>query len=304
MTLPKQRRLMRNLVLLSILCLLCAAPVGAQVPAPYGGVLDLLGKGDYRDGVLKVNLPRADLHVRIAGYEVPTAFGFSGWVAMTRGSGGHDVMMGDLVLLEDEVNPVMSALLAHGFEVTALHNHFFFENPRVFYMHVHGHGEPVDLARRLQPALALTGKHSPPAESGGRTLPAGPLDGTRLAAIIGHPGEQNKTVYKIVIGRPDLRVMDMGATVNSRMGLNTWAAFVGSDSDAMVCGDVAMLDTEVDGVLRALRGHGLDVVAIHHHMTGTTPQIIFLHYWGRGPADALAKGVRAALDGLGPKKQG
>ncbi|HZL94083.1 MAG TPA: DUF1259 domain-containing protein, partial [Vicinamibacterales bacterium] len=130
-----------------------------DVPADYQQVLSTLGKqGDYKANVLKVNIPRNDLSVTVANVKTPTPFGFGGWVALTKGSGGMDVMMGDLVLTEDEVNPVMSALLDNGLEVTALHNHFFWEQPRIFYMHVHGHGSAADLARKVKPALDLIGK--------------------------------------------------------------------------------------------------------------------------------------------------
>ena len=280
---------------------LFAAPVFAQdMPADYASVLKTLGKqGDFKDNVLKVNMPRNDLKVSIDGIATPTSFGFGGWVALTKGNGGMDVMMGDLVLTEREVNPVMSALLENGLEVTALHNHFFFDSPRIFYMHVHGHGKASELATKVQPALALIGRSGDSgAVAEGRAL-TGTLDGAQLAKIIGHQGEQNGPVYKITIGREDLALKEMGASINARMGLNTWAAFYGSDADAVVAGDVAMRDTEVTGVLKALRTNGIDVVAIHHHMTTTQPTVYFLHYWGHGPAQKLATGVRAAVDQLG-----
>ena len=130
-----------------------------DMPAEYQQVLTALGKqGDFKDNVLKVNIPRNDVSVTVANVKTPTPFGFGGWVAMTKGTGGMDVMMGDLVLTQDEVNPVMSALLDNGLEVTALHNHFFWDEPRMFYMHVHGHGTPADLARKVKPALDLIGK--------------------------------------------------------------------------------------------------------------------------------------------------
>ena len=283
-----------------------ARPSAAQdMPADYKEVLTTLGKtGDFKDGVLKVNIPRNDVHVTIKGREAPTPFGFGGWVALTKGDGGHDVMMGDLVLREDEVNPVMSALLDNGLDVTALHNHFFWDQPRMYYMHVHGMGTAADLATRVKPAIAILDKAAASAGGAGAAAakPAAPatgLDDAALAKAIGHPGERTGAVYKITIGRPDIQVREHGALVNARMGLNTWAAFTGTDADAMVAGDVAMLEAEVTPVLKALRANGIDVVAIHHHMTGVSPGVIFLHYYGTGSADKLARGVKAAVDQLG-----
>jgi len=272
-----------------------------DMPADYAAVLKGLGKaGDFKDGVLKVNLPRTDLKVTINQRPAPTPFGFGGWVALTKGDHEMDVLMGDLVLLENEVNPVMSAILQNGLDVTALHNHFFWEQPRIFYMHVHGTGTAADLAKRIKPAVDIIDQAvkaaAPPAAP---AAPAVGLDTAALAKIIGQQGEQNGPVYKITIGRPDIDLREHGAKINARMGLNTWAAFAGSDADAMVAGDVAMLEGEVTPVLKALRAGGLNVVAIHHHMTDAKPVVIFLHYYGTGPAQELAKGVRAAIDLLG-----
>ena len=283
--------------------LMLANTVHAQeMPAEYKSVLTTLGRnGDFKDAVLKVNISRSDLHVRIGGREAPTPFGFGGWIALTKGEGGQDVMMGDLVLTEDEVNPVMSAILEHGLEVTALHNHFFHEQPRVFYMHVHGMGTAAEMASRVKPALDLIGASASRNQTSAPAAPSQPaatLDGAALGKIIGQPGEQSGPVYKITIGRPDIALREHGAVINARMGLNTWAAFAGSDADAMVAGDVAMLESEVTAVLKALRTNGLQVVAIHHHMTGVKPVVIFLHYFGTGPAPKLATGVRAAIDQL------
>lgn len=293
-----------------VLVLLCAAASAASAsaqtaatPAEYQGVLTSLGRaGDFKDGVLKVNIPRGDIKVTIQKRPAPTPFGFGGWVALTKGTGGMEVLMGDLVLTEDEVNPVMSALLDNGLEVTALHNHFFWEQPRIFFMHVHGTGSAADLAKRLTPALALIPKPAP-AAPGAAASASSSLNTAALATTIGHDGEQSGAVYKVTIGRPDIALTEHGATINARMGLNTWAAFTGSDADAMVAGDVAMLANEVNPVLKALRAHAINVVAIHHHMTGTSPTVFFLHYYGTGPAGKLAAGVRAAIDqlGKGPK---
>jgi len=272
-----------------------------EMPAEYQGVLKSLGKqGDFKADVLKINIPRNDLKITVDGVATPTPFGFGGWLAMTKGDHG-DVMMGDLVLLEEEVNPVMSALLDNGLEVTALHNHFFFDDPRMFYMHVMGHGTPAELAKKAKPGLDLIGHVSTTRSRtpGVATLQPGTIDTAKIAKIAGHTGEQTGQVYKITVGRDDLKIQEMGATINARMGLNTWAAFVGTDQNAAVAGDIAMLEKEVTPVVKALRRNGLDVVAIHHHMTGTNPTIIFLHYWGKGPAEKLAGGFKAALDQLG-----
>jgi len=286
-----------------VMLALGSAAFAQEMPADYTAVLKTLGRqGDFKSNVLKVNIPRNDLKVTIDGIATPTAFGFGGWIAMTKGNGGHDVMMGDLVLLEDEVNPVMSALLDNGLEVTALHNHFFFESPRVFYMHVHGHGMAADLAKEVKPALDLIGKGSPKHVStvtgGSSTVSGGQMDTAKLAQIVGHQGEQSGQVYKITVGRDDLNVKEMGAIINARMGLNTWAAFYGTDASAEIAGDVAMLADEVTPVLKALRANGLNVVAIHQHMIGQ-PAIYFLHYWGAGSAAHLAEGFKAALNQLG-----
>jgi hypothetical protein len=273
-------------------------PQQQPMPADYAAVLASLGKtGDFKDNVLKVNVPRSDLKVTIKGRPAPTPFGFGGWIAMTKGTGGQDVLMGDLVLTQDEVNPVMSALLANGLDVTALHNHFFWDQPRIVYMHVHGLGQAADLTSRVKPALDLIPSAKPAGSAA--VAPSATLNTAAIGQTVGHQGEQSGPVYKITIGRSDVQVSEHGAAINARMGLNTWAAFTGTDADAMVAGDVAMLEQEVTPVLKALRANGIDVVAIHHHMTGTQPLVVFLHYYGTGSAATLAQGVRAALDVLG-----
>ncbi len=264
-------------VLFGSICLLfCGLSAFAQdVPSDYQDVLRFLDrKGDFKTGVLKVNIPRSDLKMSIQGFSTPTPFGFGGWIALTKSTDGSDVMMGDLVLLQEEVNPVMSALLDNGIDVTALHNHFFWDDPRVYFMHVPSAASPAS----------------------GTGIP---LDTEKLATLIGHSGEQSGAVYKITVGRDDIAMKDHGAAINTRMGLNTWAAFVGTQGDAAIAGDIAMLENEVTPVLKALRKNGLDVVAIHHHMTEDRPVVIFLHYWGRGPAEKLATGFKAALGELG-----
>jgi uncharacterized protein DUF1259 len=282
-----------------VLLVLTAIPVLAQeTPKEYQEVLTLLGRsGDFKANVLKVNIPRSDLHVSISGQATPTPFGFGGWVAMTKGEGGMEVLMGDLVLTQEEVNPVLSTLLDHGIEVTALHNHFFFDEPRIYFMHVHGHGNAMSLARDIKPALDLIPK--PPASPSAPAAAGPAFNLVALDKIVGQKGEALGPVYKFTLGRDDLNLKEHGASINARMGLNSWAAFAGNESDAQIAGDIAMRESEVNPVLKALRAHKLNVVAIHHHMLGTKPTVIFLHYWGRGNPEELATGFRAALDVLG-----
>ena len=287
------------LAMLACLAFSAVSTVAQEMPSDYQDVLKSLDrKGDFKDGVLKVNIPRNDLKMTVQGISTPTPFGFGGWIAITKATDGNEVLMGDLVLLQDEVNPVMSALLDNGIDVTALHNHFFWDDPHVFYMHVHGMGKAADLARRVKPAFDLIGHVKPtavtPAATGGAAI-----DTAKIAQIVGHPGEQSGAVYKITVGRNDIAMKDHGAAINARMGLNTWAAFYGTQEDAVVAGDIAMLEGELTPVLKTLRENGIDVVAIHHHMTEEKPLVIFLHYWGRGPADKLANSFKAALEKLG-----
>src|SRR5205085_4811714 len=196
-----------------------ATSTSAQnMPNDYEEVLKTLDKkGDFKDGVLKVNIPRNDLKVTIQGFPTPTPFGFGGWIAFTKNASGSEVMMGDLVLSQDEVNPVMSALLDNGIDVTALHNHFFWDDPRVYFMHVHGMGKAADLTKRVKAGLDLIGHVTPaasvPASSGGA-----PLDTQKLAKIVGHEGEASGAVYKITVGRDDLKMKEHGDAINARMG--------------------------------------------------------------------------------------
>jgi hypothetical protein len=283
----------------AFLALTGTSVLAQDVPNDYQNVLKTLDKkGDFKAGVLKANIPRNDLKMTIQGFSTPTPFGFGGWVAFTKATDGSDVMMGDLVLLQEEVSPVMSALLDNEIGVTALHNHFFWDDPHVYYMHVHAIGKAEDLAKRVKPALDVIG-HVKPNPSAPNATGGKPIDTAKIAKIVGHDGEQNGAVYKITVGRDDLGMKEHGAVINARMGLNTWAAFVGTEEDAAIAGDVAMREGEVTPVLKALRKNGLDVVAIHHHMTEEQPVVIFLHYWGRGSAEKLASAFKAALDELG-----
>lgn len=208
--------------------------------------------------------------------------------------------MGDLVLFEDEVNPAMSAALESGIEVTALHNHFFFDEPKVYFMHIGGEGVAGDLAAGVKKALDAARRvrveHPQPRRTFGQKPVAqtNALTGAKLDQILGVEGTSKDGMYKAVFGRTVQ--MSCGCEVGKSMGVNTWAAFAGTDEHGLVDGDFAVLEHELQTVLKALRKAGINVVAIHHHMTGETPRMLFLHYWGVGKAEELARGVKSALD--------
>jgi hypothetical protein len=256
------------------------------------------GKLDEKENVFKVSMPRSDLNVTSDGVKLTPAMGLTCWAAFTP-MGGHTMVMGDQVLLEDQVNPVMSVALENGLEVTALHNHFAGDNPRVMFMHIGGTGDEEKLASAVGKVFARIKE-----TSGGKgEKPMADIDPAKttlnpakIDAVLGHKGQLDKGVYKVTIGR----TTKMGDhEVGNQMGVNTWAAFSGSDDNAVVDGDFAMTEGELQGVLKALRGNGINVVAIHNHMTGENPRIVFLHYWGIGPTEQLAKGLKAALDTQG-----
>jgi len=206
-------------------------------------------------------------------------------------AGGQVMCMGDTVLTEDQVNPVMSAALDNGLEVTALHNHFFWEEPRVMFMHIGGMGDEAKLAAGVAKVFE-TMKQKFEVPSVNVDPASSTLDPKKIDAVLGKSGESNKGVYKVTIGR---EVKMAGHTMGNAMGVNTWAAFAGSDDQAIVDGDFAMLETELQGVLKALRKANINIVAIHQHMTGESPRMMFLHYWGTGRTEDLARGLKNAL---------
>jgi hypothetical protein len=255
----------------------------------------LKGQLNEKEGVFKVSFPRSDLKVTSGKVTLTPPMGLTGWAAFTR-AGDHTMMMGDTVLTEDQVNPVMSIALENGLEVTALHNHFFGDSPRIMFMHIGGMGTDEELARAVGKVYAKV-KETLGAKGKFPTLAIDPAKTTlhpeKIETILGHKGELAKGVYKISIGR----TTEMsGHKMGNAMGVNTWAAFAGSDEKAIVDGDFAMLESELQGVLKALRKADINIVAIHNHMTGENPRIMFLHYWGLGKTEDLARGLRSALD--------
>ena len=267
-------------------------------------------KGSYKEAesVYTTPLPRNDLKMKIKGEPVPIPFGFGGWVSFKKTVDGKSAMvMSDNVLQMEEVNPLISAAHANGLEISAIHNHFFYEEPRMFFMHIHGMGTVEDLAKRYANTIrdskifpANQPAPSPPPTLTGKEnfdLPA-------LDAIVKYTGTVNGPTYKYTIGRSDLKVMAMGVEMTTNIGLNTWASFAGKQDDAHIAGDIAMLPNEVNSVIKTLRQHNLEIVAVHNHMLDDNPHMIFLHYYGRGNATTLAQGFRAAMDVLGKPPTG
>jgi hypothetical protein len=249
--------------------------------------------------VLKVSWPRTDLKVTVDGTVLPPFMGLTSWAAFQPGGRSQAMVMGDLVLFEDEVNPVMDMVFSQGLAVTALHNHFFFEHPRVYFMHIGGEGTTEQLAggvRQVMDKIHEIRKERPEPVTGfGLARPTLPSDLKAAAPseVLGEKFTEKDGMVKFVFGRTVK--MPCECTVGSEMGVNTWAAFMGSSEQALVDGDFVTLEGELQPVLRKLRARGIQIVAIHSHMEGESPHAIFLHYWGAGKALDLARAVKAAV---------
>jgi hypothetical protein len=288
---------------LAILGAILCSTVHAEISDKTRGSIDQLtgAKGAYTadEDVYRVSFPRSDLKVTIENRAAHPFLGFSSWAAFTPNSHGGMMVMGDIVLLQDEVSPAMSAALDNGLEVTALHNHFFYESPRVMYMHIGGNGDAEKLASAVrkvidaQRSVRAAAPEPSSAFPGGQVPASNSITAAPLDEILGVKGETNSGMYKATIGRT---AKHHGKAIGKQMGVNTWAAFAGTDSMASVDGDFAMVEGELQSVLKALRKAGIHIVAIHNHMTQEEPQYVFLHYWGKGPAQELARGVKAALN--------
>jgi len=259
------------------------------------------GQMNAEEGVFKVSVPRTDVKVTVDGTAMPPFMGLTSWAAFKPGmKDGAVMVMGDMVLFQDEVNPAMSAALDNGLAVTALHNHFFYDEPKVYFMHIGGEGTVEQLAGGVRKVLdtvkEVRGKAPVPAKGfGGKPLAEkSRVSAAPLTAVIGGKPAEKDGMVKFTIGRT--AKMPCGCDVGKEMGVNTWAAFYGADDHAFADGDFATFEGELQPVLKALRKHGINVVAIHNHMEGESPKVIFLHYWGVGPASELATGIRAALD--------
>ncbi len=262
-------------------------------------IIGLKGAFNKEENVFKVSKPRGDVAVNVDGWSMPPFMGLTSWAAFTPASNGQTMLMGDTVLFEDEVNPTMSAALDSGLAVTALHNHFFFDEPKVYFVHIAGMGDVEALAtavKQIYDKIAEVRAAQPRPQNifaGAMVATTNAISPEPLETILGTKGQAKDGMFKAVIGRTATM---HGTTVAKEMGVNTWAAFAGSDDEAVVDGDFAMTEAELQPVLKAMRRQGINVVAIHQHMTGEEPRILFLHYWGKGKAGELARSVKLALD--------
>lgn len=279
----------------------------AASSADWKAVDDAMGRAgmDQPDGARKYSMPRKDLNVTVGGVQVKPGLALGGWAAFNH-PGAHSLVMGDLVLTEDEVTPVMQKLQAGGLEITALHNHLQHETPRVMYMHIHGMGDATAMAKAIHDALAET--KTPGGESGAAAAaPAGQQDiGINMAEIdqaLGHKGKVNNGIYQVSVPRAE-HITDGGMAVPNSMGLATGINFQPTgDGKAAITGDFVLIAKEVNPVIKALQQNGIAVTALHSHMLTENPRLFFMHFWANDDAVKLAKGLRAALDQTNAKKQ-
>lgn len=264
----------------------------------YESLTGLKGSYNQKENVFKASFPRNDIKISVDNTQLDPFMGLTSWSAFTPVDENKFMVMGDLVLFQDEVNPVMSTLLNNNIEVTALHNHFFYDTPKVFFMHIGGVRSLDNLAGGVKKALdtvkEIRSKNSSPSNNfdGSSISSKNSIDLLNLEKIFGIKGQNKDGMAKFVFGRS---VKMDNTTLGSDMGVNTWAAFAGTNENAIVDGDFAVLENELQSVLKALRKGGINIVAIHHHMTMESPKMIFLHYWGKGNAEDLAKTIKDTL---------
>jgi hypothetical protein len=286
---------------LFLVCAIACANINIGSAALDGVKIDqitgLKGKLNDKEKAYKVTWPRGDVKVTVDGWTMPPFMGLGTWAAFTETQNGA-MVMGDTVLFEDEVNAAMTAALDNGLSVTALHNHFFFDHPRVFFMHIEGEGTLDQLAaavKKVYDAVKQVRASNPqPKESfGAKALPEkNSISAEPLNKIFGASGDVNNGMVKFTFGRPATM---HGTKIDNTMGVNTWAAFAGGDDNAVVDGDFVVTEDELQAVLKSLVKQKINVVAIHQHMTHEQPRMMFFHYWGRGPAKDLAETIKGAF---------
>ncbi len=297
----QRKKEITNMKIHLLIILFCFASIAAGSTAldteKIDQVTGLKGKFNEKEGVYKVTFPRNDVKIVVDGWTMPPFMGLGTWAAFTPTKDGA-MVMGDTVLFEDEVNAAMSAALDNGLNVTALHNHFFFDHPKVYFMHIEGEGAVDKLAgavRKVYDAVKQIRAANPnPKDSfGAAPLPEkNSINAAPLNQIFGAQGESKDGMVKFTFGRPATM---HGVKIGKDMGVNTWAAFSGSDDNAVVDGDFAVTEDQLQPVLRSLLKDKINIVAIHQHMTHEEPRIMFFHYWGRGTAKDLAQAIKGGF---------
>ena len=262
-------------------------------------------KGKTNNGEYKITIPQNDLSIMVDEFKIIPAMGLGTWVAFTPSPDGA-MIMGDIIITESDLKPVQQEVIRQGLTITAIHNHFVRNHPNVMYMHIGGSGSTELMAQKAKAVLDKVKEvrgSDPSKGTASSEAVANSIDTKSLDDIIGHKAEMSKGVYKYTIGRPDVKLTEHGVPVTTFLGFNTWAAFQGTPDKAAVAGDFTMLENEVASVIKALVENGIEVVAVHNHMVHEQPRIFFLHYWGMGNAEQLARGLRAALDQTGKKQE-
>src|SRR5215469_3503308 len=276
-----------------------AGPVFAESnmqPLNADGIAKAMGKqGDLAGQMYKVSFPRSDLTVNIGNVRVRPALALINWAAFIK-SGNTAITYGDLVLLEDEINPVISKLEERGIELSALHNHLLHETPRIMYIHFVGRGDEVEMAKALREALAITATPLVSAPSGPEAKPELAVE---IERIIGYQGNMGGDVFHITVPRNDVHVAALGAMIPGSMGMNTPLNFQLDGKNAAINGDFMLLPAEVNPVIKLLRANGIEVASVHNHMLDDEPRMLFMHFWAYGDAVDLAKGLKAALERIG-----
>jgi hypothetical protein len=277
----------------------------AVTPLDTTAIINIMGmKGKSNNGEYKFSIPQNDLSVEVDGFKIIPAMGLGSWVDFAPAPNGA-MIMGDLIVTETDLKPVQQEIIRQGLTSTAIHNHFIRNHPNIMFMHMGGSGNTEVMAQKAKAVLdkikELRGG-DPSKGTASNEAVQNTLDTKKLDDILGYKAEMTKGVYKYTIGRPDVKLTEHGMPVTTFMGFNTWAAFQGTPDKAAVAGDFTMLENEVEPVLKALIENGIEVVALHNHMVHEQPRIFFLHYWGVGNAEQLAKGLRAALDQTGKKQ--
>lgn len=261
-------------------------------------------KGKLNNGAYKITIPQNDLDVKVDGFKIIPAMGLSTWVAFTPAKNGV-MVMGDIIVTETDLRPVQQEVIKQGLTSTAIHNHFVRSHPNIMFMHLGGSGSIEVIAQKAKAVLDKVKEvrgSDPSKGNASNESVQNSLDTKKLDKILGYKAEMSKGVYKYTIGRPDVKLTEYGVPVSAFLGFNTWAAFQGTPDKASVAGDFTMLENEVEPVLKALIENGIEIVALHNHMVHEQPRIFFLHYWGVGNAEQLAKALRAALDQTGKKQ--